>query len=124
MAVRRAAVVDGDGYVVNVILVDDALPYPPPPGMRLVPAERPDGTPRRVGPGDRLEGGRFIHVEVLPDQKQRPVVQWVDETGQPVASTAPARLRQPDGAELVVRPGTPVTRIGGRWAIVQEVTQE
>lgn len=123
MAVRRVAVVDGDGNVVNVILVDDALPYPPPPGMRLVPAEGPDGTPRRVGPGDRLEGGRFIHIEALPDQSGRLVVQWVDEAGQPVASTAPARLRQPDGGELVVRPGTPIVRIGGRWAVAQEVPQ-
>jgi hypothetical protein len=46
MAVKRAAVMDGDGNVVNVILLDDSAEYDPGEGLSLVT----EGV-ETVGPG-------------------------------------------------------------------------
>jgi hypothetical protein len=57
---RKAVVRESDGFVVNVIEIEEGANWKPPEGCYLIDAER-DGSP-----GDTWDGKQFIKPEPAP----------------------------------------------------------
>lgn len=56
----RYALIDDQGRVVNVMVLDDAASYPPLAGLTLI------ACPGGVGPGDVWDGQQFLHQAPSP----------------------------------------------------------
>jgi hypothetical protein len=87
---QRKAVVDGDGNVVNVILVDPGVEFDPGPGLMLV---IDGGSNGQAAIGGRWDDGKFVDPPAVEPFTPEPEVEDVLTAMADILGVDPAELK-------------------------------